>query len=448
MKKGHFSKAGFILASAGSAVGLGNIWKFPYIAGDNGGGAFVLVYLLTVAFVGIPLLAAEIALGNMTQREPVSAFEHVAPSGKKQWRFAGFSFLGSFTLLTFYSVVIGWLYYYIYLTLFHLPTSIAEAEAAFMGLVTGDAITQIFFHALAMLTVALVVAGGIQKGIERINTFMMPALILIILVMFFYALSFDTFGKAVSFMFDPDFSKLTAYGVLVAVGHAFFTLSIGMAAIMTYASFSGKQTKVLSSSLWITGIDTAIALLAGLMMFTFMYNFGMDPQKGAGLVFISMPAVFYQMGAVGNVFAVLFFVALTFAGLTSAISILEPTVAHLEERRKISRTKAVWGSAAIIYLIGFFALLSQVKGFGFLSVGEKSLFDAIDLLSSSIMLPLGGLTLALFLGWVVDRHNLERFLEGHGFTKVIFNVWFFAIRFVAPVAITTIMLYSLFFGSL
>ena len=448
MHKGHFSKAGFILASAGSAVGLGNIWKFPYIAGDNGGGAFVLGYLITVALVGLPLLAAEIALGNMTQREPVSAFEHVAPNRKKFWRLGGFAFLGSFLILTFYSVVIGWLFYYIYFTLFHLPVSVEEAQAAFMGLVGHNAPTQIFFHALAMLIVTLIVSRGVQKGIERVNTFMMPALMLIILVMFFYAVSFDSFGKAAAFMFEPNFSALTPYAVLVAVGHAFFTLSIGMAVIMTYASFSGKQTRVLASSVWITIIDTLIALLAGLMMFTFMYHFGMDPQKGPGLVFISMPAVFYQMGSIGNLFAVLFFIALAFAGITSAISMLEPAVAYLEQRKKVSRTKAVWGSAAVIYGIGLLTLLSMLEGFGFLSIGGKSLFNAVDFLTASIMLPIGGIVLSVFLGWVVDRHNLERFLEGHGFTKTIFAVWLFSLRFIIPAAIISVMVYTLFFGSL
>jgi len=338
MSRVHFTKAGFILASAGSAVGLGNIWKFPYIAGENGGGAFVIVYLITVALVGLPLLLSEIMIGNMAQREPVSAFEHLAPNRKKYWRLAGLSFLGSFTLLTFYSVVIGWIFYYIYIVIFNLPASPQEAEALFMKMLTTDIKTQLLFHSLSMFVIGYIVSKGIKNGIEKVNAVMMPLLMIIILGMFFYSLSFDSSSKAFDFMFSFDFSKLTPASLLIAVGHAFFTLSIGMAAIMTYASFSSKQTRILESGLWIVVIDTAVALFAGIMMFTFMYSFGMEPSKGPGLVFISMPAVFYQMGFVGNIFALLFFIALAFAGITSAISILEPTVAYLHQRKKCRGT--------------------------------------------------------------------------------------------------------------
>lgn len=443
MQKGHFSKVGFILASAGSAVGLGNIWKFPYIAGDNGGGAFVLVYLITVLLVGLPLLISEIMLGNMAQKEPVSAFEHLAPNAKKRWRLGGFAFLGGFFILTFYSVVIGWLFYYIYLTLVHLPASAQEAETLFMSFLTTDVKTQLLFHTLSMLVVGTIVAKGIKGGIEKANTYMMPILIGIILVMFFYALSFDTFGKAFDFMFAPDFSKLTPTSILIAVGHAFFTLSIGMASIMTYASFSGKQTRILAASVWIVVIDTAIALFAGLMMFTFMFGFGMDPGKGPGLVFISMPAVFYQMGVIGNIFAVFFFIALAFAGLTSAISLLEPSVAYLHQRKKVDRKKATWYTAGAIWFVGILALLSNIRGYGILSIGGKGLFDSLDFVTSAVMLPLGGLAIALFIGFVMDRHHTEMFLEGHGFGKKLFGGWFYTIKYIVPVGVIIVMLNSL-----
>jgi NSS family neurotransmitter:Na+ symporter len=443
MNRGHFTRIGFILASAGSAVGLGNIWKFPYIAGENGGGAFVLVYLVTVLLIGLPLLISEIMLGNMAQREPVSAFEHLAPNGKKGWRLGGFAFAGGFFILTFYSVVIGWLFYYIYLTLFHLPASAAEAETLFMTMLTADIPTQLLFHTLAMLLVGYIVSRGIKGGIEKANRVMMPVLFGIILVMFFYSLSFSTFGKAFGFMFAPDFSKLTPTAILIAVGHAFFTLSIGMATIMTYASFSGRQTRILNAGLWIVGLDTAIALLAGLMMFTFMFSFGMDAGKGPGLVFISMPAVFYQMGVVGNLFAVLFFIALAFAGLTSAISILEPTVAYLTQRKKIGLKKASWGAAGVVWLIGILALLSNIREFEWLSVGSASLFDTLDFLTSAVMLPLGGLAIAVFIGFVMDKNHTELFLEGHGFGKRLFKGWFYTVKYVVPVGVIVVMLNSL-----
>ena len=440
MKELHFSRIGFILAAAGSAVGLGNIWKFPYITGEYGGGAFVLVYLVTVLFIGMPLLIGEMTVGSMARKEPVTAFEHLAPTGKEKWRYAGFQFLGGFVILTFYAVVIGWIFYYIYLSFTNLPANVQEAETLFLGMLKADPATQLFFHTAALFLIGYIVSKGVKGGIEKVNLVLMPVLFLTILFMFFYAVGKPAFADAAAFMFKADFSKLTSEAILVAVGNAFFTLSLGMGAIVTYASFTAKNTNLLTSSLWVLVLDTAIALLAGLMMFTFLFDQGMGAAKGPGLVFISMPAVFYNLGPVGHLFAVLFFIALAFAGLTSAISILEPTVAHLHQRLGWSRNKAVWVPTTFAYLVGVVALLSNVEGYEFLKIGERNVFDFADYLSSAVMLPLGGLLLALFLGHVVDRHRLEEYLGKQGLSGKLFALWLFSLKYIVPVGVVLVML--------
>lgn len=435
MKETGFTRIGFILAAAGSAIGLGNIWRFPYITGEYGGGAFVLVYLATLAVVGIPILMAEILLGSTTRQEPVGAYESLAPNTRKQWRYAGFTLLGAFVILTFYTVVIGWVMAYFFTALTGLPQSSDEAKTLFMTLVTEDAATQIFFHAIAMLLTGWIVFRGIKKGIERVNTVLMPALFLMLLFLFFYAATLDSFAQAVGFMFAPDFSKLSADAVLVAVGQAFFSLSLGMTVILTYASFAGERTKTLPSALTIAGLDTLVALVAGLAMFAFLFDQNMPSAQSVGLAFISMPAVFYQFGGAGQVLALIFFASLAFAGITSAISILEPTVAHLTRRRGWNRAKATWLPMLIAYGLGLAVLLSNINGFGWLSFGGKNLFDWADFITAAIVLPVGGLLLAVFMGYVADRQRLTAHLRHEGLSMRAIALWFWLIRYVAPVAV-------------
>ncbi|MGE4294186.1 MAG: sodium-dependent transporter [Campylobacterales bacterium] len=439
MKETRFTRIGFILAAAGSAIGLGNIWRFPYITGEYGGGAFVLVYLATLALVGIPILMAEILLGSITQKEPVGAYESLAPTGKKQWRFAGFTLLGAFVILTFYTVVIGWVLAYFFTALAGLPQSTEEAKTLFVNLVTQEADTQIFFHAIAMLLTGWVVYKGIKNGIERVNTVLMPALFLMLLFLFFYAVSLDSFGRAVSFMFAPDFSKLSADAVLVAVGQAFFSLSLGMTVILTYASFSNDRTRALPSALTIASLDTLVALVAGLAMFAFLFDQNMPSAQSVGLAFISMPAVFYQFGGAGQVLALIFFASLAFAGLTSAISILEPTVAHLTQRRRWSRAKATWLPLLVAYLLGVVTLLSNVAGFEWLSFGGKNLFDWADFVTAAIVLPVGGLLLAVFMGYAADRQRITAHLRHEGLSMRAIAVWFWLLRYLAPVAVVGVI---------
>ncbi len=439
MKIARFSRIGFILAAAGSAVGLGNIWKFPYITGEYGGGAFVLVYLITVALIGFSLMIAEMLIGYKGRKDTVTSFETLAPRHKNLWKYAGFQFLAGLLIMTFYSVVIGWIFNYIVTSLTHLPSSVKEAEVTFGAMLHSDFATQLFYHTLAFVIVSYIVSRGIKSGIEKLNDYLMPALILILTGMFLYALTLDSFSKAFAFMFAPDWSKLNSEAFVAAVGHAFFTLSLGMGAIMTYAASMEKGSNIVSSALWVVFLDTTIALIAGLMLFTFLYQYGSGPDKGPGLVFISMPAAFYEMGTLGNFFAVIFFSALAFAGMTSAVSLVEPTVQYLIDRFGLTRTKAAWVSGFFFYVVGILVILSNIETTKeYFTWNGKNLFDWIDFLTAAVMLPLGGLVMSIFVGYILPKSEVEATLRP--FMKGYFNIWYFSLRYIAPFALFIVIL--------
>ena len=439
MKVARFSRIGFILAAAGSAVGLGNIWKFPYITGEYGGGAFVLVYLFTVALIGFSIMIAEMFIGYKGRKDTVTSFEELAPRNKHLWKYAGFQSIAGLLIMTFYSVVIGWIFNYIVTSLLHLPASVKEAEHTFTTMLHSDFFTQLFYHTVAFLIITYVISKGIKGGIEKLNDYLMPSLIVILSGMFLYALSLDSFSKAFAFMFAPDWSKLNSEAFVTAVGHAFFTLSLGMGAIMTYAASMEKGTNIVQSALWVVFLDTAIALVAGLMLFTFLYQYGSGPDKGPGLVFISLPAAFYEMGGIGNFFAVIFFLALAFAGLTSAVSLVEPMVQYMIDRFKFSRRKAAVSVGLFFYLVGILVILSGLEGSErYLTWNGKNLFDWIDFITASIMLPLGGLVMSLFVGYVVPKNELEATLKQY--MGRYFEIWYFSLRYIAPFALFIVML--------
>ena len=440
MKIARFSQLGFILAAAGSAVGLGNIWKFPYVAGEYGGGAFVLIYLVTVIAIGFSVMIAEMLIGYMGRLDSVGSFEKIAPPNKKSWKYAGFMGFTGLLILSFYSVVIGWIFHYIAASLTALPSSVAEAEETFFQLLSSDVKTQFFYHTLAFVTVTGIVIKGIKGGIEKINYILMPMLVVILGGMFIYATTLDAFSQSLDFMFNPDFSKITSEAIVTAVGHAFFTLSLGMASILTYSASLPKQINLTKTSLIIVGLDTGIAIIAGLMLFTFLFEYGAEPSKGPGLVFISLPAVFYEMGSLGNVFAVLFFIGLAFAGLTSAISLLEPMVQYLIDRFKLSRVQSSFIAGGFFYLLGSVALLANISDYSeMLTFGSKNLFDWIDFITASILLPLGGLLMAIFVGFVVPKTQLQSALQS-SMSELGFSLWYFSLRFIVPPSLIVVML--------
>ncbi len=440
MKIAQFSRIGFIMAAAGSAVGLGNIWKFPYMTGEYGGGAFVLVYLVTIAFIGFSVMIAEMLIGALGRRDTVGSFERLAPPDKKGWKYAGFMGFNGLIIMTFYSVVIGWIFYYLFKMLGGLPTSTDAAKATFDNLVGNEAGIQIFWHTVATLIVTYVVYRGIKGGIEKINLILMPALMIILFGMLVYAFNLDGFSKAFSFMFEPDWSKLNSEAIVRAVGHSFFTLSLGMGAIMTYAASLPKDTSITKTALIVTFMDTLIALVAGLVIYTFLFQEGAPAAQGPGLVFISLPVVLSNFDQLGTFLALLFFLALSFAGLTSAVSLVEPVVQYLIDRFDTTRFKAVAISGFAYYIVGVGALLSYTKAWGELfSIGGKPLFDILEYTTDSILLPLGGLLIAVFVGYVLQKERVRSALE-HEMGDRYFAVWRFSIRYVAPVALIFMML--------
>ena len=442
MKIARFSRIGFILAAAGSAVGLGNIWKFPYMTGENGGGAFVLVYLITVFLVGFSIIIAELLIGYLGRLDAFGSFEAIAPHHKKWWRWGGFMAFSGLLIMTFYSVVIGWIFHYIVVALTRLPTSTQEAESVFTTMLGSGIATQSFFHTLAFLVITAILIRGIKGGIERLNLILMPLLFLIVSGMFLYALTLDGFDQAWAFMFHPAWEKLSSEAFVAAVGHAFFTLSLGMGALLTYAASLPKEGNLVRNSIYIVALDTGIALLAGLMLFTFLYEYGASPAAGPGLVFISLPAVFYEMGTIGNFFAVIFFFALAFAGLTSAVSLVEPMVQYAIDKFAWSRVKAAIAMGLFFYLIGLVVILSNTEAYGsMLTWGGKNLFDWLDFITTSVLLPLGGLVMALFVGYTLERNRVEAAVKKDlGF---MFEVWYFNLRVIAPVAMVVVMLHLL-----
>ena len=439
MKIARFSRIGFILSAAGSAVGLGNIWKFPYITGVYGGGAFVMVYLMTVLVIGVSIMLAEMLIGYLGKKDTVSSFEDLAPRNKSLWKFGGFQATAGLLIMTFYSVVIGWILNYIVTSLTSLPSSVKEAETTFTTMLHSDFLTQFFYHTIAFVVITYIVSKGIKGGIEKLNNILMPMLMVILGGMFLYATSLDGFSKAVDFMFKADFSKINSEAFVTAVGHAFFTLSLGMGAIMTYSASLEKGSNLVKATFWVVFLDTAIAIVAGLMLFTFLYQYGSTPAKGPGLVFISLPSVFYEMGVLGNFFAVIFFVALAFAGLTSSVSLVEPMVQYFIDRFSWSRNKASLLMGLFFYLVGVVVILSSIDGYKeYLTWGGKNFFDWIDYITASIMLPLGGLIMAIFVGFILPKTQVESVMKPQ--LKWAFEPWYFSLRYITPIAMFIVML--------
>lgn len=445
MNIARFSRIGFILAAAGSAVGLGNIWKFPYMTGENGGGAFVLIYLLTITFIGLSLFISEVLIGKVSRNDAVSAFEDLAPKNKGLWKYAGFMAFTGMIILSFYLIVIGWIFKYIFISISALPTSVDDAGAMFGGMVTTDVLTQFVFFNVAFFITIFIVTKGIKGGIEKVNLFLMPLLIFILLGLFFYATTLKGFPLALDFLFLPDWTKVTNTTILQAVGHAFFTLSLGMGTIMTYAASLPKDSNIVKASASVAILDTAIALIAGMVIFSFMFNAGAEPAGGAGLVFISLPPVFADFGALGNIFAVAFFVALGFAGITSAVSIIEPTTLYMTNRFKYSRKKALIILGVITYTLGMMAMFSNIKEYAsYVTFNGKGFFDILDFSSSSILLPLGGIAIAVFVGFVMQKERVYSVLKDY-MSDRMFNVWYFSVRYITPIAVSVVMINKLFF---
>ena len=443
------SRLAFILAATGSAVGLGNIWKFPYVTGENGGGAFVLVYLLCIAVVGIPIMMAEVMIGRRGGRSPVKSLSLIAQHDrlKPAWKLVGaIGILAGFLILSFYSVIGGWAISYVGTTASgQLAGQSADTVGAIFSGLLSDPTKLLAWHTLFMAMVMVVVVRGVRSGLERAVSILMPALFVLLLIVVGYAMTTGHFGQAAAFLFQPDFSKLTTSGILVALGHAFFTLSLGMAVMMAYGSYLPKNISIAKTSITVSVIDTGVALLAGLAIFPIVFANGLEPGAGPGLIFQTLPLAFGQM-PMGSLFGTLFFVLLIFAAWTSGISLLEPTVEWLEERKGMNRTVSTLGAGFVCWGLGIASILSlnlwsDFAPLGFVPMLEgKTIFDLLDFFTANIMLPLGGLLVALFAGWVMSRQAMERELA---LSPAMFNLWLITVRFITPVAVAVVFIYNL-----
>lgn len=431
----------FILAAAGSAIGLGNIWKFPYITGIHGGGAFVLVYLLCVLCIGLPIMVAEVLMGRRARAAPINAVEKLAreSGASKHWRLLGWlGTLSGFLILSFYSMIAGWALYYVFLLAKGTFTAASGATAAgaFAGLLA-DPLMMLACHSLFMAMTIYIVARGVKAGLERAVRWMMPALIALLFVLLGYALTTGHFMEGVNFLFAVDFSKLSAQAVLVAMGHSFFTLSLGMGAIMAYGAYMSKQQSIGQAVLVIGAMDTAFALLVGLAIFPIVFANGLEPAAGPGLMFVTLPLAFGNL-PLGALFGTVFFVLVVIAAWTSAISIAEPFVAWAVERG-MTRLAAASIIGVASWFLGIFSILS----FNWMAGPEyhlfgKNFFDALDFLTTNILLPLGGVLIALFAGWAMKETKVMRELEMKN--QPVYIAWRISVRVIAPLAILAVLL--------
>ena len=437
----------FILAATGSAVGLGNIWKFPYITGENGGGAFVLVYLLCISLIGIPIMMAEIMLGRRGRRNPVDTMRLLAAESQRSPRWAWLGWIGilaGILIMSFYSVIAGWTVDYVYeAAAGHFVGLTAEtASAKFKGLLN-EPWQLLFLHSLFSFMTAFVVARGVKAGLEKAVVILMPALFLLLTILVGYAATTGYFMQSLDFLFKADFSKLTANSILTALGHAFFTLSLGMGAIMMYGSYMPNNASIAKTTLIIALMDTLVALMAGMAMFPLVFANGLEVGSGPGLLFITLPIAFGEIFA-GSFFGTLFFILVVFAAWTSSMSLIEPGTAYLTEKTRLKRSTAAYLISFIAWLLGVAVVLSfNTWSFSFPFAGTvktDGLFDLLDILTSTFMLPLGGLAIAIFAGWVM---RTEFAFQELNLPNKWFNNWYFTIRWISPALVILLFLHSL-----
>ncbi len=436
------SRFAYILAATGSAVGLGNIWKFPYITGENGGGAFVLVYLLCVLLIGIPIMMAETLLGRRSQKNPIEAMELLTKEANadSNWHYLGWmGVIAGLLILSYYSVIAGWSSAYI---LKAFSGSFIDADALAIKSIFNDFIASpvklVFWHTLFMLATMWIVVKGINNGLEKAVQYLMPVLFVLMFLLVAYAMTTgDNYFKGLHFLFSPDFSKLTSNSVLTAMGHAFFTLSLGMGAIMVYGSYLSKDISISKTVFLIAGADTIVALLAGIAIFPIVFANNLHPNSGPGLIFETLPIAFGAMTG-GWLMGILFFVMLAIAALTSSISLMEPAVAWLVENRGFSRQKACVWSGGVTWLLGLGTVFSFNVWENF-KVFDRNIFQILDYLTANLMLPIGGFCIAIFTGWIMNAQHSEDelALPNSGY----YQVWKMLISYVAPAAVFFVFLH-------
>lgn len=433
------SRMGFILASAGSAVGLGNIWRFPYVAGENGGAVFLFVYFIMVLCIGFSVMLAELVIGRKTKRCAVGAFTEL---GGKKWAVVAWAgLIAGVVLLSFYGIVGGWTIKYfigIFKGLPQGPDVAAQAGGNFSAFINNTK-SIIFYQFIFMAATILIVSKGISKGIEKSSKILMPVLFLILIALAIRALTLKGGIEAVSFYLIPDFSKLNTKIVLAAMAQTFFSLSIGIGGMLTYGSYLKKDEPIVSSALQICGLDTLVAFLSGLIIFPAVFAFGFEPTAGPGLTFITLPAVFTKMPG-GYIWAIMFFTLLVIASITSSVNLLEISCSYFVDEKKWPRPKAAWILGSATFILGIPSAISLT---GDLSFFGKSFMDWMDFLVTNLLLPLGGIMMVLFTGWVLSK-DIKKEATAHANKDFyLLPVWDVICKFVAPIAITIVFIEGL-----
>lgn len=446
-RDGFSGRFGVIAAAAGSAVGLGNIWRFPYITGENGGGAFLLLYLFFIIVIGVPVMLSEFVIGRRSQSNALGSFKKLSP-GSGWWLIGLMGIVAAFVILSFYSTVAGWTLEYISQSIqnsFQGKNS-AQLTADFNNFTSGS-YWPVLWQLIFMGLTAWVVLAGIQKGIEKYTKILMPILLFMIIVVCIRSVTLPGAEKGLKFLFEPHFEKLTLQGVLMALGQAAFSLSIGMGALITYGSYIRNDTPLLGTAVQVAGADTLIAVLSGVMIFPALMALGQDPAGGPGLVFITLPGIFQSMPG-GQIFAILFFILLAVAALTSTISVLEVVVAYMKEEFNISRKKATAIGAISISIIGVICTLSfgPLKDF---KIFGLTTFDLMNYISANIFLTFGALFIVIYTGWKLGKSNfVDELKQGGKVSPALVNIIVFIIKFIAPIAIGAVAIGTFFIEGL
>ena len=427
----------FILAATGSAVGLGNIWGFPYKAGTNGGGAFVLIYLLCIVMIGVPIMISEIIIGRRAGNSPINAMKRTALDSNTTslWQFVGWSGITAGVLiLSFYSVIAGICLNYIFIAASSSETLSSSEQ---FGAVIESPANLLFWHSIFMLLTFLIVSAGVKNGIGRMVKILMPMLGFLLIFMVIYAMFNGAFIKALEFLFAPDFSNVTAETFLSAMGQAFFSLSLGMGSIMAYGAYMPKDQKVVPTSFTVASLDTLVAMLAGLAIFPIIFAFNLEPNSGPGLVFVSMLSAFNQM-QFGQLIGPTFFILLSIAALSSSISLLEPGVAYLSEEGFLSRRNSALAISLFAWILGIGTALSFNVLSDFNLTPGRNFLDSMDFIANQILLPLGGMLIAIFVGWFMKKELITN--EVGYVNPIIYKLWRFFIKFIAPASVALIFI--------
>jgi NSS family neurotransmitter:Na+ symporter len=422
----------FILAATGSAVGLGNIWGFPYKAGTNGGGAFVLIYLGCILIIGIPIMISEIILGRRSGNSPINAMRYIALESNRSssWQIVGWSgIFAGILILSFYSVIAGICLNYIFISASSSGT--ISSPEQFSNVISSP-INLILWHTVFMILTALIVSAGIKDGIGRMVKILMPLLGFLMIFMVIYSIINGDFSRAMSFLFAPDFSNVTSDTLLQAMGQAFFSLSLGMGSIMAYGAYMPKEQKVVGTSFTVASLDTLIAILAGLAIFPIIFAFNLEPNSGPGLVFVSMLSAFNQM-QFGQFIGPLFFILLSVAALSSSISLLEPGVAYMSEENILSRKGSAQIISLFVWVLGIGSALSFNIWSDFSLIGGRNFLDSMDFIANQILLPLGGMLIAIFVGWFMKKSLIVD--ELGPINNYLYVLWRFFVKFIAPACV-------------